>query len=49
MKLKRARNFEDVVSVEPITDEEFEELLNERPNRGQNKNKKFKKRKKKDF
>lgn len=45
MKLKRARNFEDVVSVEPITDEEFEELLNERP-KGQNKNKKFKGKKK---
>lgn len=42
MKLKRARNFDDVVNVEPITDEEFEELLNERPNKAKNKNKKFK-------
>ncbi|MFP3908592.1 MAG: hypothetical protein ACLFVX_01910 [Archaeoglobaceae archaeon] len=49
MELKRARNFEDVVNVEPITDEEFEELLNEMPNKGRNKTKKFKKGKRKNF
>lgn len=47
--MKRAKNFEDVANVKPITDEEFEELLNDVPNKAQNKNKKFKKGKKKDF
>jgi len=49
MKLKRARNFEDMLEIKPVTDEEFEELLNEIPRKELKKRKRFKKGKKKEF
>jgi len=45
--LKRAKNFEDMLELKPVTDEEFEELLSDRPKRDYKKDKKFKKGKKK--
>jgi len=49
--LKRAKKFEEWLDLKPVTDEEFEELLNDPPRgdfRG-NKKRKFKKIKKKEF
>jgi|GEM_PF-612741 hypothetical protein len=35
MKLKGKKKFEDWLNLKPVTDEEFEELLNERPRRSE--------------
>ncbi|MBO8181751.1 MAG: hypothetical protein H0Z28_03030 [Archaeoglobus sp.] len=51
MALRRAKKFEEWLDLKPVTDEEFEELLNEPPRqeiRG-NRKKKLKKLKKMEF
>jgi hypothetical protein len=40
MDLRRAKKFEDWMDLKPVTDEEFEELLNDPPKRGKVKKKK---------
>ncbi|AGK60828.1 hypothetical protein Asulf_00819 [Archaeoglobus sulfaticallidus PM70-1] len=51
MALKRAKKFEDWMDLKPVTDEEFEELLNDPPRQNfkGNRRKKMKKLKKKEF
>jgi hypothetical protein len=51
MGLKRAKKFEEWMDLKPVTDEEFEELLNDIPKQEikGNRKKKLKKIKKKEF
>jgi hypothetical protein len=46
MRLKRAKKFEEWLELKPVTDEEFEELLNDPPRKevGRKKRAKIKKR-----
>ncbi|MCD6492837.1 MAG: hypothetical protein J7K36_03420 [Archaeoglobaceae archaeon] len=48
MKLKKSKKFKDWVDLKPVTDEEFEELLNDPPKMKESRKSK-KKLKKKEF
>ncbi len=48
MKLKRSKKIEELLDLKPVTDEEFEELLDDRP-RKNDKEKKGKRKKKKNM
>lgn len=49
MKLKRSKKLEEWMDLKPVTDEEFEELLDEPPRREQRGKKAKKKIKKKEY
>jgi hypothetical protein len=51
MGLKRAKRFEEWMDIKPVTDEEFEELLNDTPRKDfkGNRKKRLKKIKKQEF
>ena len=49
MKLKRSKRIEELLDLKPVTDEEFKELLDDRPRREEKRGKKKKRREFEEF